>query len=55
MSSRCCSRQAPQIELPPIDYAALAPMLILLGAACVGVLVEAFLPRHQRWPRAGRR
>ncbi len=22
----------------------------MLGAACVAVLVEAFLPRHQRWP-----
>ena len=35
---------------PPIDWGALAPLLIVLGAACVGVLVEAFLPRHQRWP-----
>lgn len=35
---------------PPIDFAATAPMLIILGAACIGVLVEAFLPRHQRWP-----
>ncbi|SDE83489.1 NADH-quinone oxidoreductase subunit NuoN [Pseudonocardia oroxyli] len=35
---------------PPIDYAAVAPLLIVLGAACVSVLVEAFLPRHQRWP-----
>ncbi|WP_414635906.1 NADH-quinone oxidoreductase subunit NuoN [Actinophytocola sp.] len=26
------------------------PVLIVLGAACLGVLVEAFLPRHQRWP-----
>jgi NADH-quinone oxidoreductase subunit N len=40
----------PQIEPPPIDYAAIAPLLIVLGAACVAVLVEAFLPRHQRWP-----
>ncbi|MDN5930011.1 MAG: NADH-quinone oxidoreductase subunit N, partial [Pseudonocardia sp.] len=38
------------IEVPPIDYAAIAPLLIILGTACVGVLVEAFLPRHQRWP-----
>jgi NADH-quinone oxidoreductase subunit N len=38
------------IEIPDIDYAAIAPLLIVLGAACVAVLVEAFLPRHQRWP-----
>ncbi|WP_428516372.1 NADH-quinone oxidoreductase subunit NuoN [Pseudonocardia sp.] len=25
-------------------------MLIVLGGACIAVLVEAFLPRHQRWP-----
>jgi NADH-quinone oxidoreductase subunit N len=38
------------LNAPPIDYAAIAPLLIVLGAACVAVLVEAFLPRHQRWP-----
>ena len=41
---------SPGRRLPPIDYAAIAPLLIVLGAACVAVLVEAFLPRHQRWP-----
>ena len=35
---------------PPVDYAAILPLLIVLGTACLGVLVEAFLPRHQRWP-----
>jgi NADH-quinone oxidoreductase subunit N len=35
-------------KLPPIDYGALMPMLILFGAACVGVLVEALLPRRSR-------
>jgi NADH-quinone oxidoreductase subunit N len=39
-----------QLSVPPIDYAAIAPLLIVLAAACVAVLVEAFLPRHQRWP-----
>jgi NADH-quinone oxidoreductase subunit N len=34
--------------LPHIDYGALMPMLVLYGAAVLGVLVEAFLPRHQR-------
>ncbi|MDG4827996.1 NADH-quinone oxidoreductase subunit NuoN [Solwaraspora sp. WMMD1047] len=33
---------------PGIDWAALAPILILFGAACVGVLVEAFVPRRAR-------
>jgi NADH-quinone oxidoreductase subunit N len=36
--------------LPPVDYAAILPLLIVFATACVGVLVEAFLPRHQRWP-----
>jgi NADH-quinone oxidoreductase subunit N len=35
-------------KLPPIDYGALAPMLILFGAACVGILVEALTPRRSR-------
>lgn len=43
--------QAPApIQAPAIDYGALAPLLIIFGAACVSVLVEAFLPRYQRWP-----
>lgn len=37
------------VEMPGIDYGALAPVLIILGAGCVAVLFEAFLPRHQRW------
>src|SRR5262245_19000584 len=36
------------IKLPHLDYAALLPMLILFGAACVGVLIEAFVPRSVR-------
>jgi NADH-quinone oxidoreductase subunit N len=36
------------MTLPNLDYAALAPMLILFGAACLGVLVEAFAPRRAR-------
>jgi NADH-quinone oxidoreductase subunit N len=38
------------LSAPPIEYGAIAPLLIVLGAACIAVLVEAFLPRHQRWP-----
>jgi NADH-quinone oxidoreductase subunit N len=34
-------------EVPDLSYAALAPLLIVLGAACVGVLVEAFGPRDR--------
>jgi NADH-quinone oxidoreductase subunit N len=37
-----------ELKLPSIDYAALAPILIMLGAALVGVLVEAFVPRRRR-------
>ncbi len=37
------------IHFPHLNYAALAPMLILFGAASVGVLVEAFLPRGRRY------
>ena len=36
------------LRLPELNYAALAPMLILFGAACLGVLVEAFVPRRFR-------
>ena len=36
------------IRLPSLDYAALAPMLILFGVATVGVVVEAFTPRTSR-------
>ncbi len=32
-----------------IEYAAVAPMLVIFGVAMVGVLVEAFVPRTQRY------
>ncbi|WP_134321886.1 NADH-quinone oxidoreductase subunit NuoN [Cumulibacter soli] len=38
------------IELPSIAYSALSPILIMLAAACIGVLVEAFAPRAARFP-----
>ena len=38
------------IEAPDLSYAALAPLLFVFGAACVGVLVEAFAPRSVRHP-----
>ncbi|WP_373290000.1 NADH-quinone oxidoreductase subunit NuoN [Longimycelium tulufanense] len=37
------------VEAPAIDFAAVAPILIVFGGACLGVLVEAFFPRHTRW------
>jgi NADH-quinone oxidoreductase subunit N len=36
------------VTLPSIDYLAISPLLILFGVACVGVLVEAFVPRGPR-------
>jgi NADH-quinone oxidoreductase subunit N len=41
---------ADALRLPTIDYAALAPILVLFGAATLGVLVEAFVPRRLRYP-----
>jgi NADH-quinone oxidoreductase subunit N len=38
------------IEAPDLSFAALAPLIFVLGAACVGVLVEAFWPRDTRHP-----
>lgn len=40
---------AADVQAPSISYSGLAPILIVLGAACVGVLVEAFVPRESRW------
>ena len=36
------------IPAPSIAYGPLAPILIVLGVATLGVLVEAFVPRHAR-------
>jgi len=38
------------IAAPSIEYSQLAPMLVVFGAAVVGVLVEAFVPRDLRRP-----
>ncbi|MEO9222251.1 MAG: NADH-quinone oxidoreductase subunit N, partial [Mycobacteriaceae bacterium] len=37
------------VPAPGVAYGALSPLLVLLGAACIGVLVEAFVPRASRW------
>ena len=39
---------APTVDAPTIEYGAVAPMLVVFGAAVVGVLVEAFAPRRVR-------
>jgi NADH-quinone oxidoreductase subunit N len=39
----------PPIATPSVNYGAIAAPLIILGAACIGVLFEAFLPRQSRW------
>ncbi|MEU1787184.1 NADH-quinone oxidoreductase subunit NuoN [Streptomyces sparsogenes] len=38
-----------KIPAPDIEYGQLAPTLIVLGAAIVGVLIEALLPRRHRY------
>ncbi len=37
------------IPAPKIEYGQLSPMLIVFGAALLGILVEAFLPRRRRY------
>ena len=42
------------IESPKIEYAELAPILVVFGAAVIGVLIEAFVPRRFRyWAQVG--
>jgi len=36
-------------NVPHIEYGTLSPLLIVLGVATIGVLVEAFLPRRMRY------
>ncbi|MFX0578140.1 NADH-quinone oxidoreductase subunit NuoN [Nocardia nepalensis] len=40
---------AASVPAPSIEYAELSPMLIVFGAAVIGVLVEAFAPRRYRY------
>ncbi len=41
--------QVPLLQAPAVDFGAIAPVLVVLGAACISVLVEAFVPRSARW------
>ena len=41
--------QVPLLQAPAVDFGAIAPVLVVLGAACLSVLVEAFVPRSARW------
>ncbi len=38
-----------KIPAPKIEYGQLSPTLIVIGAALIGVLVEAFVPRRSRY------
>ena len=38
----------PEFQAVDVAYAAIAPMLVVIGGALVGVLVEAFAPRRSR-------
>ncbi|WP_431960880.1 NADH-quinone oxidoreductase subunit NuoN [Actinacidiphila sp. bgisy160] len=40
---------ADKINAPKIEYAQLAPVLIVFGVAILGILIEAFLPRRLRY------
>ena len=37
------------LQAPSVEYGLLSPMLIVIGAAIAGVLVEAFVPRERRY------
>jgi NADH-quinone oxidoreductase subunit N len=41
--------QVPHVHAPSVDYGAIAPVLVVLGAGCLSVLVEAFVVRSARW------
>ncbi|MFG2500081.1 NADH-quinone oxidoreductase subunit NuoN [Streptomyces sp. NPDC048441] len=41
--------QIDKIDTPTIEYAQLSPTLIVIGAAVIGVLIEAFVPRKSRY------
>src|SRR4051794_114185 len=49
MSAFDLAVKVPTITTPSVAYVALLPIFIVLGAALLGVLVEAFVPRAERF------
>ncbi|HSZ29556.1 MAG TPA: hypothetical protein VK784_07355, partial [Pseudonocardiaceae bacterium] len=43
------AEQVQYVQAPAVDYGAMAPVLVVLGAACLSVLVEALVARSARW------
>jgi len=39
-----------EFDVPTVEYALISPLLVVLGVALAGVLVEAFAPRPWRYP-----
>ena len=50
MSSRPAAVIEQGFSAPSVEYSQLYPLLIVLGVALLGVLVEAFAPRRYRYP-----
>jgi NADH-quinone oxidoreductase subunit N len=48
LAAAAATAASSNIPAPSIEYSQLAPMLVVFGAAVVGVLVEAFVPRDLR-------
>ena len=44
----------PEFSKPTLEYVELLPLFIVFGAACLGVLVEAFAPPRAAPAAAGR-
>ena len=49
ISTYASATDLPDISAPHIEYALLAPLFIVTGAAVLGVIVEAFWPRKSRF------
>lgn len=49
MSHLLLADQLPTITAPSVSYAALSPILIVIGAALLGVVAEAVVPRAERF------
>jgi NADH-quinone oxidoreductase subunit N len=49
MITAVAAAATPTIDTPSVAYSALSPIFIVLGAALLGVLVEAIVPRRERF------